>query len=71
MNKDLEEIVTFYATKPHDEPAKLLINKSKDNPIASLTDSLTSYINHKNSSTLREFVTVSIAGYEHNPQKLS
>jgi hypothetical protein len=48
----------------------LLLNKSKDNLIACLNDLLTAYINDKNSSSLREFVTVSIAGYEHNPNKL-
>ena len=46
------------------------MSKSKDNLISILTDLLTAYINDKNSSSLREFVTVSIAGYQHNPNKL-
>lgn len=70
MNQDLVQIVTYYATKPHEELSKLLLNKSKDNLIASLNDLLTAYMNDKNSSSLREFVTVSISGYEHNPEKL-
>ena len=70
MNQDLSQIVTYYATKPHKELAELLLNKSKDNLIACLNDLLTAYINDKNSSSLREFVTVSIAGYEHNANKL-
>ncbi|MDR1006029.1 MAG: hypothetical protein LBL74_04120 [Bacteroidales bacterium] len=70
MNQDLAQIVTCYATKPHKALNELLLSKSKDNLIASLTDLLTTYINDKNSSSLREFITVSIAGYEHNPNKL-
>jgi hypothetical protein len=35
-----------------------------------LTDLLTAYINDRNSSSLREFVTVSIAGYQHHDAKL-
>jgi hypothetical protein len=41
-----------------------------DNLISSLTDLLTAYINDKNSSSLREFITVVISGYQHNPKKL-
>ncbi|MBX2931606.1 MAG: hypothetical protein KF781_06665 [Chitinophagaceae bacterium] len=70
MNQGLVQIVTYYATKPHKELSELLLNKSKDNLISILTDLLTAYINDKNSSSLREFVTVSIAGYKHNPNKL-
>ena len=70
MNQDLSQIVTYYATKPHAELTNLLVNKSKDNLIACLSDLLTAYINDKNSSSLREFVTVSIAGYQHNAEKL-
>lgn len=70
MNQDLAQIVTYYATRPHKELSELLLSKSKDNLISILTDLLTAYINDKNSSSLREFVTVSIAGYQHNPSKL-
>ena len=70
MNQDLSQIVVCYATRPHKELSELLVSKSKDNLIAILTDLLTAYINDKNSSSLREYVTVSIAGYQHNPNKL-
>jgi len=70
MNEDLAQIVIYYATKPHKELSELLLNKSKDNLISSLTDLLTAYINDKNSSSLREFITVVISGYQHNPKKL-
>lgn len=66
MNQDLAQIVTHYATKPHKELGELLLSKSKDNLISILTDLLTAYINDKNSSSLREFVTVSIAGYKYS-----
>ena len=70
MNYDLSEIITYYSTKSHKELSELLHNKSKDNLISCLNDLLTVYMNDKNSSSLREFVTVSIAGYKHNSAKL-
>lgn len=70
MNRDLAEIITCYATKPHKQLSDLLISKSKDNLISCLNDLLTTYMNDNNSSSLREFITVSVAGYEHNPAKL-
>lgn len=70
MNQDLAQIVIYYATKSHKELNELLLNKSKDNLISSLTDLLTAYINDKNSSSLREFITVVLSGYQHNPKKL-
>jgi len=70
MNQDLIQVVIYYSTKPHKELNELLLSKSKDNLISSFTDLLTAYINDKNSSTLREFVTVSLAGYEHSSSKL-
>jgi hypothetical protein len=70
MNQDLAQIVVYYATKPHAELHELLLSKSKDNLISTLTDLLTAYMNDKNSSSLREYVTVAIAGYQHNPNKL-
>ena len=70
MNQDLAQIVTWYSTKPHADFNNLLLSKSKDNLISILTDLLTSYINDRNSSSLRDFITVSIAGYEHSDKKL-
>ncbi len=70
MNQDLAQIVIHYATKPHKELNALLLSKSKDNLISTLTDLLTAYINDKNSSSLREFITVVLSDYQHNPKKL-
>jgi hypothetical protein len=70
MNEDLAQIVIYYATKPHKELSELLLSKSKDNLISIITDLLTAYIDDKNSSSLREYVTVVLSGYEHNPKKL-
>lgn len=70
MNEDLSKIILYYATKPHKELSELLLGKSKDNLISSLVDLLTAYINDKNSSSLREYITVIVSGYEHNPKKL-
>jgi len=70
MNKELVEVIKLYATKSHKELNDYLLGKSKNNLIAILTDLLTMYINDKNSSTLREFITVTIAGYEHIESKM-
>lgn len=70
MNKDLEHLIKTYAIKSHSEVNNELISKSKDNLISMLLDLLTTYINDKNSSTLREFLTVSISGYEHSEAKI-
>lgn len=43
MNNELYEIIKTYATKPHKELHELLLSKSKDNLISSLTDLLTAY----------------------------
>jgi len=70
MNKELAEVIKKYSTESHEELNKYLLGKSKDTLIAILNDLLTMYINDKNSSTIREFITVSLAGYEHRERKL-
>ena len=70
MNRELAEIIKIYATRPDKELMEYLLEKSKNTLIAILVDLITIYINDKNSSTLREFLTVSIAGYEHTKQKV-
>lgn len=70
MNRDLLEAVKTYATKPHSELSALLLQKSKDQLIALFTDLLTGYINDKNSSSIRELIIVSLAGYTHNDAKI-
>jgi hypothetical protein len=70
MNQDLSEILIYYSTKSHQSLNSLLLNKSKDNLISCLIDLLTTYFNDKNSSSLREYLTVILSGYNHNPNKL-
>lgn len=70
MNKELAEVIKIYATKSDRELNKYLLGKSKNNLIAVLVDLITMYINDKNSSTLREFLTVTIAGYNHTEGKI-
>ena len=70
MNKDLAEVIKLYAMGSHKDLNAYLLDKSKDTLIALLTDLVTMYINDKNSSTLKEFVTVAIAGYEHHETKI-
>ncbi len=70
MNKELAEIIRIYATKSDRELNEYLLGKSKNNLIAVLIDLITMYINDKNSSTLREFLTVTIAGYTHTEGKI-
>jgi hypothetical protein len=70
MNKDLQEAIKIYATCSHKELNGFLIDKSKDNLIAIFNDLLTTYINDKNSSTLREYITASICSYSHSEAKI-
>lgn len=70
MNKELAEVIKLYATKSDVELNDYLLSKSKNNLIAILIDLITMYINDRNSSTLREFLTVSIAGYNHTERKI-
>lgn len=70
MNNDLVEVLEYYSTKEHKELNNLLIGKSKDNLISILLDLLTTYINDKNSSTIREFLTVTLSGYTHSTKKI-
>ncbi len=70
MNSDLIEVIKTYATKSHKDLNDLLLGKSKQNIISILVDLLTSYYNDKNSSTLREFVIVSLSGFEPNSDKI-
>ncbi len=70
MNQNLSEILNIYATQNHKAVSLYLLEQSKDSLIALFNDLLTTYINDKNSSTLREFITVNIAGYKHSPEKI-
>lgn len=70
MNKELAEIVKLYATGSHESLRAVTSEKSKDNIIAVLMDLLTLYFNDKNSSTLRQFLLVTLSGYEMNSEKI-
>jgi hypothetical protein len=70
MNKNLENIIKIYSTKEHKEFNNSLLELSKDDLIALFSGLLTLYINDKNSSTIREFLTVILAGYTHNTKKI-
>lgn len=70
MNKELLEVLKIYSTKPHKEFSDRLTNSSKETIIALFTDILTMYINDRNSSTIRECLTVTIAGYKHSEKKI-
>lgn len=69
MNAQLAELIKLCATDSHINFNAKLLSLSKDNLIAIFSDILTMYINDKNSSTIREFLTVSLAGYTHNVKK--
>ena len=70
MNKELVEILKLYSTGTHGELSSYLVGKSKDTLIGILVDLITMYINDKNSSTVREFITVTLAGYNHVEKKI-
>lgn len=70
MNIELAEVIKLYATINPIELNNYLLGKSKNTLIALLTDLLTIYMNDRNSSMLREFLTVTIAGYEHTEGKI-
>ena len=70
MNKELVEILKLYSIGTHGELSSYLIGKSKDTLIGILVDLITMYINDKNSSTIREFITVTLAGYNHREKKI-
>lgn len=70
MNTQLAELIKLYATDSHTNFNAKLLSSSKDSLIAMFSDILTMYINDKNSSTIREFLTVSLAGYTHNVKKI-
>lgn len=70
MNQELANVIKIYSIGSHKELSNYLIGKSKDTLIGILVDLLTMYINDKNSSTIREFITVTLAGYEHKESKI-
>lgn len=70
MNKELTDVLRVYSTESHESFSQKLIGHSKETLIALFTDLLTMYINDRNSSTIREYLTVTLAGYEHSEGKI-
>ncbi len=70
MNQELTEVIKIYATGSHQQLSSHLVKKSKDTLIGILVDLLTMYVNDKNSSTIREFITVTLSGYQHKQAKI-
>ena len=70
MNKDLIELIKIYGIKGHNEVVDLLNNKSKQNLISMLLDLTTQYFNDKNSSTVREFLVVTLSGFKSLQEKI-
>ncbi len=70
MNKELAEVIKLYATREHLAVTKYLLEKSKDSINAILLDLLTMYFNDRNSSTLREYMLVTVSGFTPNEAKM-
>ena len=69
-NKTLAELIKIYAIQEHEDVHDFLANLSRDTLSAVLVDLLTLYLNDRNSSTLREWLTLVIAGYKPAGNKL-
>lgn len=70
MDHVLLETVVVFATKPEKRAQLFLRGKSEEEIIKLFTDLLRIYMNDKNSSTLREKITLKIAGYESTDRKI-
>jgi len=70
MNEDLAKAIGIYATHGLQQLHKHISNKSKEELQNMLAELIEMYMTDKNSSTLREIVTVRVAGYEHSEEKL-
>ncbi len=70
MNPTLSKALEIYSTKNHKIFNEHLLSYSKDTLISLFSDLLTMYINDKNSSTIREYLTVTIAGFQHSEKKI-
>lgn len=70
MNKELAEVIKLYAMADHPSVINYLLGKSKDSVNAILLDLLTMYFNDKNSSTLREYMLVTMSGFTPTEAKL-
>lgn len=69
MNRNLENALLAYCKGSRDFTSELL-NCSNVNLIGMFSDLITMYVNDLNSSTLREMVTLVLAGYEGRAGKI-
>lgn len=69
MNANLAEVLKIYSTGSENFCAEMG-RHSKPAIIGILSDLLTLYINDRNSSTIREYLTVLLAGYKHRDTKI-
>lgn len=70
MNKTIEALLKTYVTRDHKALREEIEGYSKDTIAAALTDLITQYMNDKNSSTLREFMVVTLSGFQVYEEKL-
>jgi len=70
MNETLSRFIEIYATQGHDQLLQAIEGTSKPTLGSALIDLITMYLNDVNSSTLREWLTLKIAGYEPSAGKL-
>ena len=69
MDRESQEIVKFYAIGSPSQFSERLGTLSRHSLIIMVDGLLKAYINDKNSSTLREFVTTVMSGYTHESRK--
>jgi len=70
MNANLAKVIKLYATADHSAVTEHLRALSQDSVNATLLDLLTMYFNDKNSSTLREYMLVTLSGFTPNEAKI-
>ncbi len=70
MNRELANAIEIYSLSGSKRFASHLMDLSKPSLVSIISDLMTMYINDRNSSTLREFVTVTLAGYRHEEHKI-
>ncbi len=70
MDKDLVKLIRIYGTKNHKDVSDFIKSCSQASMSTMLMDLLTEYFNDKNSSTLREFLLLSLHGFQWIPDKI-
>ena len=63
MNEDLTKIIKLFATEEHSDVTEHLRNLPPDSVNEALLSLLIMYFNDKNSSTLREYILVTLSGF--------